>query len=164
MWRSGRHFTARCVSGETPPFPAWHARRKKPRPGPDPRIRSVGRPHEPIMNAAAGTMPTTDRAYRQRIDDVAASLGTDVRRGLTTQEAQARLDRLGRNELTAKPRVPAWRRFLVQFQDVLVILLLVATAISTALWAYEPDTALPYEAIAILAVILLNAAMGYVQT
>ena len=45
----------------------------------------------------------------------------------------------------------------------LVILLLVATAISAGLWAYERDAALPYEAIAIFAVVLLNATMGYVQ-
>lgn len=45
----------------------------------------------------------------------------------------------------------------------LVILLLIATAISTGLWAYERDAALAYEAIAIFAVVLLNAMMGYVQ-
>ena len=60
-------------------------------------------------------------------------------------------------------RVPAWRKFLAQFRDVLVVLLLIATAISAALWWYERDSALPYEAIAISAVVLLNAVLGYVQ-
>jgi P-type Ca2+ transporter type 2C len=59
--------------------------------------------------------------------------------------------------------VPGWRRFLSQFRDVLVILLLVATAVSVALWFVERDTALPYESIAIFAVVLLNAAMGFIQ-
>jgi Ca2+-transporting ATPase len=59
--------------------------------------------------------------------------------------------------------VPEWKKFLAQFKDVLVILLLGATAISTALWLYERDSALPYEAIAISAVVLLNAIMGYIQ-
>ena len=45
----------------------------------------------------------------------------------------------------------------------LVILLLVATAISAGLWLYERESALPYEAIAIFAVVLLNAVMGYMQ-
>lgn len=103
------------------------------------------------------------RAYRQSVDDVVASLGTDAQRGLTDEEARARIERYGHNELTADTRVPAWRRFLAQFQDVLVILLLVATAISAALWVFERDAALPYEAIAILAVVLLNATMGYIQ-
>jgi Ca2+-transporting ATPase len=65
--------------------------------------------------------------------------------------------------LTAEKPVPAWRKFLAQFQDVLVILLLIATSISAALWLYERESALPYEAMAILAVVLLNAIMGYVQ-
>ena len=45
----------------------------------------------------------------------------------------------------------------------LVILLLVATGVSAALWAVERDAALPYEAIAIFAVVLLNATMGFLQ-
>jgi Ca2+-transporting ATPase len=90
-----------------------------------------------------------DSAYRQAIDDVISVLATDPRSGLSAGEAQSRLERYGRNELEAEKPLPAWRRFLAQFQDVLVILLLVATAISAALWAYERDAALPYEAIAI---------------
>ena len=89
--------------------------------------------------------------------------GPTCERGLTDSEARSRLEQHGRNELAAEKPVPAWRRFLAQFQDVLVILLLVATAISAGLWAYERDAALPYEAIAIFAVVLLNATMGYVQ-
>ena len=102
-------------------------------------------------------------AYQQGVDAVVASLVTDAQLGLSAAEARARLARHGRNELEAERPVPAWRRFLAQFQDVLVILLLVATAISAGLWAYERDTPLPYEALAILAVVLLNALMGYVQ-
>ena len=102
-------------------------------------------------------------AYRHPVDAVVAALGTDAERGLSQAEARARLARHGLNELAAEQRVPAWRRFLAQFRDVLVVLLLVATAISAGLWLYERDSALPYEAIAIFAVVLLNAVMGYVQ-
>ena len=105
-----------------------------------------------------------DRPYYQHtIDELVASLGTDPRQGLSDDEAGARLARYGRNELAAKAPVPRWRKFLAQFEDVLVILLLIATAVSGALWFWERETALPYEAIAIFAVILLNATMGYVQ-
>jgi Ca2+-transporting ATPase len=117
---------------------------------------SLVAPETPALQELGG-------AYRRSIPDVAGALDTDVRRGLPEAEAAARLERWGRNELEAEQPVPVWRRFLAQFQDVLVILLLVATAISAGLWAYERDTALPYEALAILAVVLLNAAMGYVQ-
>ncbi len=97
------------------------------------------------------------------MDAVAAALGTDALRGLSDEEARSRLARHGPNELARERPVRGWRRFLAQFEDVLVVLLLVATAISAGLWAYERDTALPYEALAILAVVLLNATMGYLQ-
>jgi len=102
-------------------------------------------------------------AYRQSVDEVLAAFGTDARRGLSEGEARARLARHGANELTADKPVPTWRKLVAQFQDVLVLLLLVAAAISAALWLMERDATLPYEAIVILAVVMLNAAMGYVQ-
>ena len=102
-------------------------------------------------------------AYQQPIDEVLAALGTDALRGLSEGEARARLENYGRNELTAEKPIPRWRKFLAHFQDVLVILLLIATLISAGLWLYERESALPYEAIAIFAVVLLNAVMGYIQ-
>jgi P-type Ca2+ transporter type 2C len=102
-------------------------------------------------------------AYRDPASAVVMALGTDAERGLTKAEARVRLDRYGRNELTAEKPIPAWKKFVAQFRDVLVALLLVATAISAGLWLYERDSALPYEAMAIFAVVLLNAVMGYVQ-
>jgi Ca2+-transporting ATPase len=101
--------------------------------------------------------------YQQPVEEVLATLGTDGRCGLSQDEARARLAIYGRNELTAEKPVPWWKKFLAQFQDVLVILLLVATAISAGLWLYERESALPYEAMAIFAVVLLNAVMGYIQ-
>jgi len=101
--------------------------------------------------------------YRCSAEEALAALGTHAQRGLSEAEARARLERHGRNELAAQQPVPAWRKFLAQFADPLVVLLLIATAISAALWLVERDAALPYEALAILAVVLLNALMGHVQ-
>src|SRR5690242_3866363 len=101
--------------------------------------------------------------HQQSVEEVLAALGTDARAGLSQAEARARLQRYGRNELQAEKRTPAWKKFLAQFKDVLVILLLVATAISAALWVIERDSALPYEALVIFAVVFLNAVLGYVQ-
>ncbi|MBC6947437.1 cation-translocating P-type ATPase, partial [candidate division KSB1 bacterium] len=101
--------------------------------------------------------------YQQPVEEVLTAFDTDARRGLSKEEARARLETYGKNELTAEKPVPAWRKFLAQFKDVLVILLLIATVISTVLWLYERESALPYEAMAIFAVVLLNAIMGYIQ-
>jgi Ca2+-transporting ATPase len=101
--------------------------------------------------------------YQQTAEEVVIRLGSHLLRGLNSQEAEARLVHYGRNELVAEPPVPAWRRFLAQFQDVLVILLLIATAISVGLWVYERDTTVPYEGLVIFAIVLLNGILGYVQ-
>ena len=101
--------------------------------------------------------------YRLTADEALAALGADGRTGLTGEQARERLDRFGRNELAAEKPVPRWRKLLDQFTDVLVILLIVAALISAGLWLYERDSALPYEAMAIFAIVLLNALMGYVQ-
>ncbi len=101
--------------------------------------------------------------YRRTADEVVAALGTDAWSGLTREQAEERLRRYGRNELAAEQPVPEWRKFLAQFTDVLVVLLIAAGLISALLWLYERDSALPYEALAIFAIVLLNAVLGYVQ-
>ena len=107
--------------------------------------------------------PTGGDWHARPIGAVLASLGTDGARGLAGVEARRRLARDGPNELKGEPPVPAWRRFVAQFRSVLVLLLLAATAISLALWFVEREAALPYDAIAILAIVLLNASLGFVQ-
>jgi Ca2+-transporting ATPase len=117
------------------------------------------------ISIVSGTIAERENilAYHQTADDVLAAFGADARCGLSEAEALARFERFGANELTAERPVTEWVKFLAQFQDVLVVLLLVATVISAGLWLYERETPLPYEAIAIAAVVLLNAIMGYIQ-
>jgi Ca2+-transporting ATPase len=101
--------------------------------------------------------------YQQTAEQVIRTLGSDRARGLSMAEARTRLAHFGANQLATERPPSAWRKFLAQFGDVLVILLLIATVISFVLWLYERDAALPYEAIAISAVVLLNAMLGYIQ-
>ena len=101
--------------------------------------------------------------YRQTVDVVLAAFNKNGQSGLGQTQARERLRRYGRNELTAEAPVPEWRKFFAQFTDVLVILLIVAGLVSAGLWLYERDSTLPYEAIAIFAIVLLNALMGYFQ-
>jgi Ca2+-transporting ATPase len=92
----------------------------------------------------ATTTPETHvPEYRKTVAQVLAALASDGERGLSEAEAPKRLENIARNELAAEDAVPAWRRFLAQFTDVLVVLLLMATAISTGLWWYERKSALP---------------------
>jgi P-type Ca2+ transporter type 2C len=100
--------------------------------------------------------------YQRRVDEVLTALDTRAA-GLSEGEATERLARYGRNELQAERPVPAWKTVLAQFTDVLVLLLIVAVLVSAALWLYEGASGLPYESLAILAIVLLNAVIGYVQ-
>jgi Ca2+-transporting ATPase len=106
---------------------------------------------------------TGTEAYQQTSDAMLQALGVTAERGLSTSEVSARQSKFGPNELRGEPPVPGWRKFLAQFEDTLVLLLLAATAVSAGLWLYEGHSPLPYEALAILAVVLFNAIMGYLQ-
>ncbi|MFA7441111.1 MAG: cation-translocating P-type ATPase [Sphingomonadaceae bacterium] len=106
---------------------------------------------------------TARQAYRQPAEEVLGALGSNAASGLSREQARQRLAQYGRNELAAEPPVPEWRKVLAQFTDVLVILLILAGAISAGLWLYQRDSALPYEALAIFAIVILNALMGYFQ-
>jgi len=107
--------------------------------------------------------PVEESPYRQTVDDVLAAFRTDGCSGLSQSQAEERLKCYGRNELAAEARVSEWRKFFAQFTDVLVILLIIAGSVSAGVWLYERESVLPYEAMAILAIVVLNALMGYVQ-
>ncbi len=104
-----------------------------------------------------------ENAYRFPAADVLLALDTDPAAGLTAEAAASRLATYGRNELPAPAPTPWWKRFLAQFNNYLTILLLVATVISFIVWFIERTEAVPYEALAILAIVILNAILGYVQ-
>ncbi len=101
--------------------------------------------------------------YRRPAADVIAALHGDAQRGLRSGEIRELLERHGWNELPSAPPVPAWRRLLAQFKDVLTILLLVATAVSFASWWIEREAPIPYESLTILAIVVLNGVLGFVQ-
>jgi len=101
--------------------------------------------------------------WRRDAADVAAELGTDLEHGLGSEEAAARLLRFGANELDPAERIRAWRKLLAQFADPLIYLLLFAAAVSVAAWVADGADGVPYEAIVIAVIVLLNAALGFVQ-
>jgi P-type Ca2+ transporter type 2C len=94
---------------------------------------------------------------------VAAGLGSDPATGLSPQEAARRLAVVGPNEIATAPPLPTWRRLLEHFRDPLVYLLLAAIVISVLAWAFEGAAGLPYDAIVIAVIVVLNAVLGYVQ-
>jgi len=103
--------------------------------------------------------------HREPAESVVAVLGSDATGGLSSAEAARRLGECGPNQLKSAPETPWWQRLAEQFQNFLVIILLVATVISAIEWLLQDprESALPYEAIVILAIVVLNAMLGYFQ-
>ena len=95
-------------------------------------------------------------------ETVVFALGSDPARGLDRSEAQRRLEQYGPNQLASAPEIPWWKRFLEQFENFLVIILLFAIVISVIEWLLQDprESALPYEAIVITAIVVLNALLG----
>jgi len=102
-------------------------------------------------------------AHAQPVAEVASALQTDLAKGLSAAEVEKRRAESGWNELKAARGVPLWRRILNQFRDVLVLLLLAAAGISAVVWFVEHGSGLPYESIAILAIVVLNTVLSLVQ-
>ncbi len=94
---------------------------------------------------------------------VATSLAVDPRLGLSSAEVRLRLAQAGPNALRTEAPMPAWRHFLSQFQDPLVYLLLLAVAVTLAIWNHEGRTGWPIDALVILVIVCLNAALGFFQ-
>ena len=105
-------------------------------------------------NLAQAEQPTP--FYSQPAHVAVTHLEAKLDQGLSTAEAQKRLSEYGRNELPSSKKTPLWKLFLGQFKDFVVILLIVASVVSVVLG----DT---IEGLAIMAIVILNAAIGLIQ-
>ncbi|MEM6492381.1 MAG: HAD-IC family P-type ATPase, partial [Pseudomonadota bacterium] len=107
------------------------------------------------IDAISDQPPTLDAPHAATTDAALSTMGSSPD-GLTAAEAAARLMRYGRNEPPAVKRRSALVRFLAHFHNILIYVLLAAAAVTAALdhWI---DTAV------IIAVVLVNAVIGFVQ-
>ena len=109
------------------------------------------------------TLLAADEPWRRDAADVVVDQGSDPLQGLTAAEVLQRREQFGPNLIDATEAVPAWRKFFDQFADPLIYLLLGAVVVSFAAWVLEGRQGVPYEVLVIVAVVTLNAVLGYVQ-
>jgi len=88
--------------------------------------------------------------------EVTQLLEADLERGLSTAEAKRRKDLFGPNRIVGKRETPVWKRFLLQFQQPLVFLLVIASCIALLFGKW-------IDASVIFAVVLINAIVGMIQ-
>lgn len=103
-----------------------------------------------------------EKEYLASAEDVLAAQSSNAETGLSAAEAASRLASVGPNKLDEEEKTPMWKRFFEQMADPMVIMLLVAAAISviTGFIQGEPEWA---DAAIILSVVILNSVLGVVQ-
>ncbi|MBS1327301.1 MAG: HAD-IC family P-type ATPase, partial [Oscillospiraceae bacterium] len=104
--------------------------------------------------------------HSEDLTAISRELGSDTHSGLTAEQAEERQREYGPNKLDEKPPRPCILRFLDQFKDVMVLILIGAAAVSLGLSVYnalqgrEADWA---EPIVILVIVVVNALLGVIQ-
>ncbi|MDL2219646.1 calcium-translocating P-type ATPase, PMCA-type [Ruminococcaceae bacterium OttesenSCG-928-O06] len=101
--------------------------------------------------------------YSQPLEQLVTQLETDPQKGLAPEEAARRLAEYGPNALQAKKKKSLFMRFLGQFADPMIIILLVAAAISFFVALQGHDSKEYFEPVLILLIVVANAIMGVSQ-
>ncbi len=94
--------------------------------------------------------------HSKDLNEVLSGLQSDAEHGLHEGEFRRRLAQYGPNRMTARRGTPAWRKFLEQLIQPLVVVLIIAAVVS-ALLGHTAD------ALVIFAVVLVNSAIGFLQ-
>jgi Ca2+-transporting ATPase len=94
--------------------------------------------------------------YNLSVEDTIKVLNTDIDNGLTQGQAQKRLLELGFNQLQEKEKTSPLKIFLEQFQDFIIWVLIAAALVSGFLQEWV-------DALAIIAIVILNAILGFIQ-
>lgn len=95
------------------------------------------------------------RWHKKEVDDVIKDLGSSLQ-GISSEEAQKRLEEYGPNELVEKKKKTPFMMFLDQFSDFMILVLIGAAVISGFIGEIS-------DTIAIIVIVLLNAVIGFIQ-
>ena len=98
--------------------------------------------------------------YLEKLESVFSHVGSGEH-GLSSQEATERNAKYGANRLAEPPKVPLWKKFLMQFADPMIIVLLVAAVVSFVTALVEGESLA--DVFIILFVVVLNAVLGVIQ-
>ena len=99
--------------------------------------------------------------FNKDVSEVEKELQTDINKGLNNEQVKEKTEKYGLNELQAAKKKTLLQRFLDQFKDMMIIVLLIA-AVFSGISSYLNGEAYT-DTIVIIAVVLLNAIMGFAQ-
>ena len=102
-------------------------------------------------------------AHTQDAKDLLNALSSNAQSGLSEAEAAERLAKNGPNRLREKKPKTVFQRFLEQFKDVMILILLAAAAVSFTVVCVEKNWAELFEPLLIVVIVILNAVVGVYQ-
>jgi Ca2+-transporting ATPase len=101
--------------------------------------------------------------YNEKKEEILIRLETDEVAGLADEQVTQRQEQYGKNQLKEKKKVTLLERFINQFKDAMILILLAAAAISFGVAIIEGHTGIFFEPLLILLIVFLNAIMGVIQ-
>ena len=101
--------------------------------------------------------------YQQGKEDVLNHFGVSETQGLETQQVNELKNKFGENKLKEKKKKTMFERFLEQFRDVMILILIGAAIISFVVACIEGNPKEFFEPVLILLIVILNAVMGVMQ-
>ncbi len=101
--------------------------------------------------------------FDRKKEEVLEELNVDEREGLSSFEASARLEKYGQNKLRERKKKSLFMRFLDQFKDVMILILIAAAIVSFVIVCVEQNWGELFEPALILLIVILNAIMGVYQ-
>lgn len=101
--------------------------------------------------------------YAEKKDVLLRQLDVDPQQGLTSAQVQQKLQETGENKLREGKKKTFLQRFFAQFKDVMIIILLIAAAISFGTAIGHGDGGELFEPALILLIVIINAALGVMQ-
>jgi Ca2+-transporting ATPase len=96
-------------------------------------------------------------------DEVLKSLSTDSTKGLSSEQVGSLRSEFGENKLSEKKKKSTFARFMDQFKDVMIIILIIAAVISFVVACVEKNPKEFFEPALIILIVILNTVMGVVQ-
>ena len=102
-------------------------------------------------------------AHNMDAKTVVQALDSDITNGLTESQVIELRNRYGANKLKEKKKKTNFQRFIDQFKDVMILILIAAAAISFAIACTQNDPEEFFEPILILVIVIVNAIIGTIQ-
>ena len=105
----------------------------------------------------------TKNWFNETVDETVKCLETDEEKGLNSSEVESRKEKYGLNELAAKKKKSTFVKFLEQFKDFMIIVLIISAIVSGIVGVKQEGISGITDTVIILVVVIVNAIIGVLQ-